>query len=80
MFYFENKQKQKGSISNVAQLFVSHFNPIMPTEKFKNTHADFTKHLSIRNDAVNTKQYDDPENLGSCITGEWRQDDNKKDN
>ena len=26
------------------------------------------------------KKYNDPENLGSCITGEWRQDDNKKDN
>jgi len=24
--------------------------------------------------------YSDPENLGSCITGEWRQNDNQKDN
>jgi len=64
-FYFENKQKQKGSISNVAQLFVSHFSPIMPSAKFKNTHTDFTKHLSFRNDAVNTKQYDNKTYLNS---------------
>ena len=24
--------------------------------------------------------YSDPENLGSCITGEWRQNDDQKDN
>ena len=57
-FYFENKQKRKGSINNVAQLFVKNFNPIMPESQFKKTYAEFTKHLSFRNDAVNTKQYD----------------------
>jgi len=58
-FYFENKQKQKGSIGNVAQLFLKNFNPIMPTAEFKKSHTDFTKHLSFRSDAINTKQYDD---------------------
>jgi len=57
-FYFENKQKQKGSISNVAQLFLKNFNPIMPTEEFNETRAEFTKHLSFRNDTINTTQFD----------------------
>ena len=57
-FYFENKQKQEGSISNVAQLFVKNFNPIMPATQFKKANAEFTKHLSFRNDAINTEQYD----------------------
>jgi len=57
-FYFENKQKRKGSINNVAQLFVRHFGSIMPSEEFKQTNSEFTKHLSFRNNAVNTSQYD----------------------
>jgi hypothetical protein len=58
-FYFENKQKQKGSISNVAQLFLKNFKPIIPTEEFNETRAEFTKHLSFKNDTINTTQFDD---------------------
>ena len=37
----------------------------MPESQFRKTNAEFTKHLSFRNDAVNTKQYDDKNYLNN---------------
>ena len=42
--------------------------------------AEIRQRLELGYGIKEVKRYDDPENLGSCITGEWRQNDNKKDN
>ena len=42
--------------------------------------AEIRQRIELGYGIKEVKRYDDPENLGSCITGEWRQNDNKKDN
>ena len=56
------------------------------TKTFQNNKNDALKKAEIRQriefgyGIKEVKKYNDPENLESCITEEWRQDDNKKDN
>ena len=56
-FYFTNRQKQKGNIDVILNLFRQSFEPIMPAEKYKQAFATFTKKIALRAGESLAKQY-----------------------